>query len=885
MKESLFRKFWVLLIVGVFLLYIPAPTVSEGILDELPSHPSPSTTVVSTAIDINVVFVGVPEDLIDINIIKSELPEEHAPIVRMKREYLGRIIPYVYYTLNYHFYTFSEIEASNYAQWLTNLHEEHGAPIWLQESGIYTAWYIREEYAEAWFDEKYDQYYEQLGAGYTLFIVDTYHTAYRITDYYFYNLSRADVETGLIPGMSGQFAVAFGGDSRYLVLDLSAGPTQYVGQRFPYRNIWQYSSTAEFSGDIAFYIRSAVELRFLSSLLYPAYWWYNYILYVNVFNNESDVDYAPILEMNKEYIEEQFNRLLPFSNFRVIIQSRYVANYEDLWNLMKREVDPDTGELPSAEPFKEWVRLHKDEFVPEYENTVVIPVFVFAGMKFRGGLLGEAVASTENGELDFIIVLTNRGLLGLNYETYLIDRVQVVVDRLLLLNENGYVSGISRNGGLFLLMQSSGEIGVIVTDKRGYDELITIGSTSRIVDQFTVNGVAQRYIPNVPTGSIYYVFTYPITAPQTLVCYIFEAFRAGYGMATTMIHEVGHGLGLSHPHDGYSWSNQRDYVYWIWDFSDTPMTYAVSDTDFDQLDYDTLHRAKTCEILNYTYLVLDMIDEFLTRRGYGVIPSKVLANYTNSVHHIEETLANFTAQVPRYVSSLFSSFYAFLTAWDAYTYLKDSLLTYSLTLKSRTGKNVEGVEVTLTLPNGSSISEVSNADGVVDFINLPWGTFTVTCTYHEIEVYSGTMELTGEERLTISETKTVDVYDLKMKFVDMFGLPAGGATVTVRLPHGEEKHLTADSNGIIIVENVEKGRFSYEVFYFIGETSGENDVSIMEEVSEIRVNVGLSPISLGVIVGIVIILMVIIIFFVLRRRRKPQETVSEEVPLPPPPPS
>ena len=35
---------------------------------------------------------------------------------------------------------------------------------------------------------------------------------------------------------------------------------------------------------------------------------------------------------------------------------------------------------------------------------------------------------------------------------------------------------------------------------------------------------------------------------------------AGYGFTTTSIHEVGHHLGMSHPHDGFDSERNLDYV-------------------------------------------------------------------------------------------------------------------------------------------------------------------------------------------------------------------------------------------------------------------------------------------------------------------------------------
>ena len=51
------------------------------------------------------------------------------------------------------------------------------------------------------------------------------------------------------------------------------------------------------------------------------------------------------------------------------------------------------------------------------------------------------------------------------------------------------------------------------------------------------------------------------TAPRPYVfCFISpEVVQSGYGLTTTQIHEVGHHLGMSHPHDGYDSETGVDY--------------------------------------------------------------------------------------------------------------------------------------------------------------------------------------------------------------------------------------------------------------------------------------------------------------------------------------
>ena len=74
----------------------------------------------------------------------------------------------------------------------------------------------------------------------------------------------------------------------------------------------------------------------------------------------------------------------------------------------------------------------------------------------------------------------------------------------------------------------------------------------------------------------------------------------GYGLSTTIIHEVGHHVGLSHPHDGYDSESAVDYeptgdyyFAWLGDFSNSMMSYIDLNWDFSQFDLDNLGRFQT----------------------------------------------------------------------------------------------------------------------------------------------------------------------------------------------------------------------------------------------------------------------------------------------------
>ena len=86
---------------------------------------------------------------------------------------------------------------------------------------------------------------------------------------------------------------------------------------------------------------------------------------------------------------------------------------------------------------------------------------------------------------------------------------------------------------------------------------------------------------------------------------------SGYGFTTTFIHETGHHLGMSHPHDGYDYEADVDfgpggdfYFAWSGDESNTMMSYIDLNWDFSQFDRDNMNRYLTSVYLNQANAIL-----------------------------------------------------------------------------------------------------------------------------------------------------------------------------------------------------------------------------------------------------------------------------------------
>ena len=110
------------------------------------------------------------------------------------------------------------------------------------------------------------------------------------------------------------------------------------------------------------------------------------------------------------------------------------------------------------------------------------------------------------------------------------------------------------------------------------------------------NGLLGFADDNWVDGTQSYVFTFSGPFYRSL----------GYGFTGTTVHELGHHIGLSHPHDGYDPAYDIDYgpgnfFYFAWagDESDTVMHYLSLSNGFGAHNQDNMYRWEAAGYLNY----------------------------------------------------------------------------------------------------------------------------------------------------------------------------------------------------------------------------------------------------------------------------------------------
>ncbi len=113
------------------------------------------------------------------------------------------------------------------------------------------------------------------------------------------------------------------------------------------------------------------------------------------------------------------------------------------------------------------------------------------------------------------------------------------------------------------------------------------------------------------TQSYVFMFAYPAVK------------AAGFGFTTTGVHEFGHHVGMSHPHDGYDSELDLDFgpsgafeFVWSGDESQTVMHYLALSNGFGRFDRDNLFRWETAGYLNLSNALA--ADVLASADGYRV---------------------------------------------------------------------------------------------------------------------------------------------------------------------------------------------------------------------------------------------------------------------------
>jgi len=169
--------------------------------------------------------------------------------------------------------------------------------------------------------------------------------------------------------------------------------------------------------------------------------------------------------------------------------------------------------------------------------------------------------------------------------------------------------------------------------------IIFVFDTDAYVDKFPVVGTA---IPDPTDKSV------PCCAVVAVDKH--ALFDFGSGLSTLAVHEMGHVIGLRHPHDGYS-QTEGEFNNWFFDWSYTPMSYAsptilgcglVAErcglvvTEFGAFNLDAIDRGFTLSLLQQVQL--NMYNSALQFQDKGYEKNNLPADIQSKLSNIDDDM-------------------------------------------------------------------------------------------------------------------------------------------------------------------------------------------------------------------------------------------------------
>jgi hypothetical protein len=194
---------------------------------------------------------------------------------------------------------------------------------------------------------------------------------------------------------------------------------------------------------------------------------------------------------------------------------------------------------------------------------------------------------------------------------------------------------------------------------------------------------------NWSDGSAGYVYNW--LSPQ------FVGF--GYGFTTTMIHEVGHHIGLTHPHDGYDSITDTfyeptgpNYFAWLGGEVNSVMNYHNVNWDFSQFDHDNLDRFRAAaQNESANSLAAEVLRSPNADRAYAD-----LLRADRLIGQVESRIACHEYEAARHLAN------------QAYTAVVDGARKAGVNAKAFEAKQLdESRSATLTAPNPATVDRFS----------------------------------------------------------------------------------------------------------------------------------------------------------------------------------
>lgn len=146
---------------------------------------------------------------------------------------------------------------------------------------------------------------------------------------------------------------------------------------------------------------------------------------------------------------------------------------------------------------------------------------------------------------------------------------------------------------------------------------------------------------------------------------------------------------------------------------------------------------------------------------------------------------------------------------------------------------------------------------------LPIGKTTVfNITFNHVNVLPSNVTIDVKPTLQITTYKLeADVEDIKIKIVDVFGMPIVGANVFVVLENGTSREFHSDSSGEVLLFQIPRGSANVTASYWI---SKEN-LSVIGG-GNVRITLFFSPLVLGILFGLPVVILVLAFMIIFKSK-------------------
>lgn len=527
---------------------------------------------------LEIVFMGQNYSELNQSALTDNIPNWYAPVERYPSFWQDGYLFDANYSINYEFTELDSTEVSAFREFLVANAITDLAPGYIDAP---EARYIPGGLVERYLVDRYGHSDDP-----KLFIIDTWSTRSGEFTPYYYNVSSIDLDGYSNPRPYGsQFQISGGGEiSRNLWVDISAGPTTYRGQTW--KHISEYTNDTigkeELVLALSDYVRTSIELRFLPSYLYePIYSQqeihFDYLL-IDL-DEVSSLDYWQKLDANK--ISNDYSALYPHLNW-TYSQRTYDWQSNAEFVSVLNSARNDTSRSYDGFEILSYLSNNYDQwFDDSNEEKLVIPIFLFAFPEdyLFSQFLG--IANYENeGEFAYVVA-------ALNY-LYADEKPDLIYEdwynnfgnpwTLDGPDASSYVYSLNYEGEyddfFETTINSDTAINFHLLNQFNFD----LWSNEDAYDAvFTASGLTGLNTFNITIdipNQYYWIIEKPDTGTANVEIDIDQFRDRSFGFTFVAMHEIGHGMGLSHPHDGHSWMLGGEYLDWLWDLSYSQMTYA-----------------------------------------------------------------------------------------------------------------------------------------------------------------------------------------------------------------------------------------------------------------------------------------------------------------------